>query len=96
MNVETFIKGNESQNELAPASSLQNQTDRTHQQIDSLLEKLRYSSPKKKSLKTLKDAEITFYHLCRLQEEVAKTTDLSTVFQCTQLRSKLTRATANN
>lgn len=48
MNVETFIKGNESQNELAPASSLQNQTDRTHQQIDSLLEKLRYSSPKKK------------------------------------------------
>lgn len=50
---------------------------------------------KKKSLKTLKDAEITFYHLCRLQE-VAKTTDLSTVFQCTQIRSKLTRATANN
>jgi len=56
MNVETFIKGNESQNKLAPASSLQNQTDRTHQQIDSLSEKLRYSSPKKKSPKTLKDA----------------------------------------
>lgn len=91
-----LLKVNESQNELAPASSLQNQTDRTHQQIDSLLEKLRYSSPKKNSLKTLKDAEITFHQLCRLQEEVAKTTDLSTVFQCTHIRSKLTRARANN
>ena len=50
MNVQTFIEGNESQNELALASSVQNQTDRTHQQKNSLSQKLSYSSPAKKSI----------------------------------------------
>ena len=92
MNVETCIKGNESQNDFAPASSLQNQTDRTHKLMNSLSQKSRNSSPKKNlSLKILKDAKITFHHLCRLQEEVAKTTDLSTVFQHTDTLQVNTR-----
>ena len=89
---------NHKMNSLQPPHFRIKLTALMHPQRNSLSEKLRNSSATKKIYlwklwRTLKSHFTD--HLCRLQEEVAKTTDLRNVFQCTQIRSKLTRATVN-